>query len=136
MDARAARSTELVRGRQADQLHAAPLGPGSLDSSVKDGSARMQRSALRGFALGRNSWLFAGSERGADRAALMNANHDDKAQQRRSAPALKATSAPIASASLRTTAIFRRAIAKSSLRLPCTEMQINDDSRRISRNSA
>jgi hypothetical protein len=27
--------------------------------------------ALRGFALGRKSWLFAGSERGADRAALM-----------------------------------------------------------------
>ena len=27
--------------------------------------------ALRGFALGRNSWLFAGSERGADRAAVM-----------------------------------------------------------------
>jgi hypothetical protein len=25
--------------------------------------------ALRGFALGRKSWLFAGSERGADRAA-------------------------------------------------------------------
>lgn len=27
--------------------------------------------ALRGFALGRRSWLFAGSERGADRAAVM-----------------------------------------------------------------
>ena len=27
--------------------------------------------ALRGFALGRKSWLFAGSERGADRAAAM-----------------------------------------------------------------
>src|SRR6202008_3362952 len=27
--------------------------------------------ALRGFALGRQSWLFAGSERGADRAAVM-----------------------------------------------------------------
>ena len=27
--------------------------------------------ALRGFALGRRSWLFAGSERGADRAALV-----------------------------------------------------------------
>jgi hypothetical protein len=26
---------------------------------------------LRGFALGRKSWLFAGSERGADRAAIM-----------------------------------------------------------------
>jgi transposase len=29
--------------------------------------------ALRGFALGRKSWLFAGSERGADRAAIMAA---------------------------------------------------------------
>ena len=28
--------------------------------------------ALRGLALGRKSWLFAGSERGAERAALMN----------------------------------------------------------------
>jgi transposase len=27
--------------------------------------------ALRGFALGRKSWLFAGSERGVDRAAVM-----------------------------------------------------------------
>ena len=27
--------------------------------------------ALRGFALGRRSWLFAGSERGADRAAAI-----------------------------------------------------------------
>jgi hypothetical protein len=27
--------------------------------------------ALRGFALGRKSWLFAGSQRGADRAAIM-----------------------------------------------------------------
>ena len=27
--------------------------------------------ALRGFALGRKSWLFAGSERGAERAAVM-----------------------------------------------------------------
>ena len=26
---------------------------------------------VRGFALGRKSWLFAGSERGADRAAIM-----------------------------------------------------------------
>jgi transposase len=26
---------------------------------------------LRGFALGRKSWLFAGSDRGADRAAVM-----------------------------------------------------------------
>ena len=30
----------------------------------------MRRSALRGFALGRKSWLFAGSERGANLAAI------------------------------------------------------------------
>jgi transposase len=34
----------------------------------RDGQMR-QRG--RGFALGRKSWLFAGSERGADRAAVM-----------------------------------------------------------------
>jgi transposase len=28
--------------------------------------------AMRGLALGRKSWLFAGSDRGADRAAVMN----------------------------------------------------------------
>jgi hypothetical protein len=28
--------------------------------------------ALRGLALGRRSWLFAGSDRGAERAAIMN----------------------------------------------------------------
>lgn len=27
--------------------------------------------SLRGFALGRKAWLFAGSDRGADRAAIM-----------------------------------------------------------------
>jgi hypothetical protein len=32
---------------------------------------RFGERALRGFALGRKSWLFAGSERGADRAAVM-----------------------------------------------------------------
>lgn len=32
--------------------------------------------ALRGFALGRKSWLFAGSERGAARAAAMTAEHN------------------------------------------------------------
>jgi transposase len=42
--------------------------------------------ALRGFALGRKSWLFAGSERGADRAAIMaTPDHGGKAQQHRSA---------------------------------------------------
>jgi transposase len=30
-----------------------------------------QRLRLRGFALGRKAWLFTGSDRGADRAAVM-----------------------------------------------------------------
>jgi transposase len=42
---------------------------------VDDGSVCLTNNAaeraLRGFALGRKSWLFAGSERGADRAAAM-----------------------------------------------------------------
>ena len=42
---------------------------------IEDGSICLTNNAaeraLRGFALGRKSWLFAGSERGADRAAVM-----------------------------------------------------------------
>jgi len=42
---------------------------------IDDGRACLTNNAakraLRGFALGRKSWLFAGSERGADRAAIM-----------------------------------------------------------------
>jgi transposase len=42
---------------------------------MEDGSICLTNNAaeraLRGFALGRKSWLFAGSERGADRAAIM-----------------------------------------------------------------
>jgi transposase len=42
---------------------------------VEDGRVCLTNNAaeraLRGFALGRKSWLFAGSERGADRAAVM-----------------------------------------------------------------
>lgn len=34
-------------------------------------SIRVTERALRGLALGRKSWLFAGSKRGAERAALM-----------------------------------------------------------------
>jgi transposase len=41
--------------------------------------------ALRGLALGRKSWLFAGSERGAERAALMYTLTNRKAQWRRPA---------------------------------------------------
>jgi transposase len=45
---------------------AAFLGDGRICLSNNDAER-----ALRGFALGRKSWLFAGSERGADRAAFM-----------------------------------------------------------------
>ena len=42
---------------------------------LQDGTICLKNNAaeraLRGFALGRKSWLFAGSERGADRAAVM-----------------------------------------------------------------
>jgi len=42
---------------------------------IEDGQTCLTNNAaeraLRGFALGRKSWLFAGSERGADRAAVM-----------------------------------------------------------------
>lgn len=42
---------------------------------INDGGICLTNNAagrsLRGFALGRKSWLFAGSERGADRAAAM-----------------------------------------------------------------
>ncbi|MFA1626790.1 transposase, partial [Rhizobium mongolense] len=44
-------------------------------SFLKDGriclSNNAAERALRGFALGRKAWLFAGSDRGADRAAFM-----------------------------------------------------------------
>ena len=51
--------------------------------------------ALRGIALGRKSWLFAGSERGAERAAVMyTLDSDRKAQRRRSASLARRRSAP------------------------------------------
>ncbi|MFK4727324.1 hypothetical protein ABIE89_008424 [Bradyrhizobium niftali] len=55
------------------ELHAASLGlvrqlcQQRTDLPEKQCAER----ALRGFVLGRKSWLFAGSERGADRAAVM-----------------------------------------------------------------
>ncbi len=58
----------------------------SFASFLNDGriclSNNAAERALRGFALGRKSWLFAGSERGADRAAavatlIMTANLND-----------------------------------------------------------
>lgn len=40
-------------------------------AKIISGAAYAGWLPLRGFALGRKSWLFAGSDRGADRAAFM-----------------------------------------------------------------
>ena len=52
-----------------------PLGVGRLAQFLDDGRICLTNNAaeraLRGFALGRKSWLFAGSERGAARAAAI-----------------------------------------------------------------
>nr|AAA98377.1 unknown [Agrobacterium tumefaciens] len=42
-------------------------------------------AALRGFALGRKSWLFAGSDRGGSCSLHGHVDHDGKAQRHRSA---------------------------------------------------
>jgi transposase len=52
--------------RRATKCEASRFGAAFRGTS--NGSAQ---STLRGFALGRKSWLFAGSDRGADRAAIM-----------------------------------------------------------------
>jgi hypothetical protein len=64
---------DRILGRRTDRLYAAPLGsvcplPRRRRICLTNNAAER---ALRGFALGRKSWLFAGSERGADRAAVM-----------------------------------------------------------------
>ena len=48
-----------------------PAFTGFLDDGRICLSNNSAERALRGLALGRKSWLFAGSERGAERAALM-----------------------------------------------------------------
>src|SRR5271155_4098762 len=52
-----------------------PLARAAFIRFLEDGriclSNNAAERALRGLALGRKSWLFAGSERGADRAAMM-----------------------------------------------------------------
>ncbi len=45
-----------------------PAGSGAKDSMPDNNAAER---ALRGIALGRKSWLFAGSDRGGQRAAMM-----------------------------------------------------------------
>jgi transposase len=61
------------RGCQGDRLHATRRG--AFTRFLHDGGICLTNNAaeraLRGLALGRKSWLFAGSERGAERAALM-----------------------------------------------------------------
>ena len=68
--ARLSRSASVA---EANRLHAQALGP--VCAIIDDGRICLTNNAaeraLRGFALGRKSWLFAGSERGADRAAAM-----------------------------------------------------------------
>jgi len=75
---------EWLRGERARLSRHAPVAQ-AIDYMLKrwDGFARFLHDgrvcltnnaaerALRGLALGRKSWLFAGSERGADRAAVM-----------------------------------------------------------------
>ena len=45
-----------------------PIHPGAIDSMPFNNAAER---ALRGIALGRRAWLFAGSDRGGERAAAM-----------------------------------------------------------------
>ena len=62
------------RSRQGDGLHAQALGrpsPASSRTGVICLSNNAAERALRGIALGRKSWLFAGSDRGGQRAAVM-----------------------------------------------------------------
>src|SRR3954447_9416467 len=67
-------SCRISPGSSSWRTRTACAGPHLPASSMTDGFAspiiRPER-ALRGFALGRHSWLFAGSERGADRAAAI-----------------------------------------------------------------
>jgi hypothetical protein len=50
--------------------------------------------ALRGIAIGRTNWLFAGSDRGGERAAPMYADCHRKAQQCRSVGLARRRAAP------------------------------------------
>ena len=61
-------------GRQGDGLHAEALGDASarfLDDGRICLTNNAAERALRGIALGRKAWLFAGSDRGGERAAAM-----------------------------------------------------------------
>ncbi len=68
-----ARSARLALGlrRRPDRLYAQALGAIFLVDGRICLTNNAAERALRGFALGRKSWLFAGSDRGAARAAAM-----------------------------------------------------------------
>ena len=66
---------------------------------LADGRACLSNNAaeraLRGIALGRKAWLFAGSDRGGERAAFMyGLHHHREAQRRRSAGLARRRSRP------------------------------------------
>src|SRR6187551_701040 len=75
MDARRTRpAVTSRRPRQGNRLHAqalAGLHPLSLDDRRICLSNNAAERALRGVALGRRAWLFAGSDRGGERAAAI-----------------------------------------------------------------
>src|SRR6187551_2096138 len=75
MDARRTRpAVTSRRPRQGNRLHAqalAGLHPLSLDDGRICLSNNAAERALRGIALGRRAWLFAGSDRGGERAAAI-----------------------------------------------------------------
>jgi hypothetical protein len=70
---RAGSPVALGLGCRTDRLHAPPLGPvRPLPRRRPDLSYEQRgRAGLRGFALGRKAWLFAGSDRRAERAAAV-----------------------------------------------------------------
>ena len=65
------RSRRRRQGRSTTCSSAGPAFTRFLDDGRICLTNNAAERALRGFALGRKSWLFAGSERGAERAAVM-----------------------------------------------------------------
>jgi len=57
----------IVAGFKSERWPVIDRNAGRLQLGIRNAAER----ALRGLALGRKSWLFAGSDRGADRAAIM-----------------------------------------------------------------
>ena len=61
----------ILPERSLSMLYALEVSGNFIDDGRVCLTNNAAERALRGFALGRKSWLFAGSERGADRAAAM-----------------------------------------------------------------